>query len=463
MQRKNLLLVAVMTTFISASWAQKSQEPITGFAITSSEKGGRTWKEVKMINMQTGEVIKPVFTNSTKANPLNARTKKPVTVSPAPSSGNSLFAQAPMAKKVVNLDDELSGVKEVRIVRTVHVSKVDLNLPFATNSAAMAYDKRHERLYYTPMGINQLRYIDLKSGNVFYFENESFGKVTNYGDVKNQITRMVIASDGNGYALSNNGEHLIKFTTGKKPVITDLGAVTQAATSAGNAIKMSNLFGGDMIADASGNLYLITANRNVFKIEIDSRTATHMGQINGLPKGYSTNGAMVEEGSKVIVCSSESTDGYYRFDLNTLQSEKVSTSGNVYNAADLANGVLAFEKKKKKDKKREETEPAQKTTNEVVKTTKTETINESGMRIKLFPNPVTEGFVRVSLTDHPAGRYQVQLLDMSGKMVHSRAVNVYNKNHIEEIRLPDVAKGNYVVKVINEKGEGTATEKIVIQ
>src|SRR4030095_9401529 len=89
---------------------------------------------------------------------------------------------------------------------------------------------------------------------------------------------------------------------------------------------------------------------------IESRTASHLGAIQGLPRGFSTNGAMVEEGSKVIVCSSESTEGYFRFDLNTLQAERVSEQGAVFNASDLANGNLAFEKKKK-DKKKEE-EPA---------------------------------------------------------------------------------------------------------
>jgi hypothetical protein len=77
----------------------------------------------------------------------------------------------------------------------------------------MAYDKKHERLYYTPMGINQLRYIDLKSNKIYYFENESFGRL-GPGDGANQITDGY-SIDGNGYALTNDGNHLIRFTTGK--------------------------------------------------------------------------------------------------------------------------------------------------------------------------------------------------------------------------------------------------------
>ena len=66
-----------------------------------------------------------------------------------------------------------------------------------------------------------------------------------------------------------------------------------------------------MVADANGNLYLIQANRNVFKVNIETKMAKWLGTIKGLPQGFSTNGAMVEAGSKVIVASSESTVGYF--------------------------------------------------------------------------------------------------------------------------------------------------------
>ena len=130
-----------------------------------------------------------------------------------------------------------------------------------------------------------------------------------------------------------------------------MGALTDDAANQKFSVRSPGGYGGDMIADAQGNLYLITGNRNVFKISINSRTATYQGTIKGLPQGFTTNGAMVEEGSKVIVCSSQSTTGYFRFDLTPMQAEKISSSENVFNASDLANGNLAFEKKKKEKKR----------------------------------------------------------------------------------------------------------------
>ena len=486
MKSKTLLLL-LMTSFIIGANAQKKEKQITGYAITAVDKGGRNWKEVRLVDIGTGQEVRSIYQSSQETEALNARTGKPVVKkeinsgyglghSNGSGSGTTTLL-APIVqerKKVVNLDEELNKANgnnnknintTVNIRRTVVVfdQKVQIDKPFATNSAAMAYDKKHDRLYYTPMGINQLRYIDLKSNKIYYFEDESFGTVKGMGDAPNQITRMVIASDGNGYALTNDGNHLIRFTTGKKPTITDLGALSDDANNANFSVHSTGGFGGDMIADVSDNLYLIMANRNVFKVPIESKVAVYMGTIKGLPRGFSTNGAMVDEGSKVIVASSESTVGYYRFDLTTMQAEQVSAEGNVYNASDLANGNLAFAKKKK-DKKEEEvvtTEPKT-VQEEAAKTRKPESLITDN-NISVYPNPVTAGAVKVSFNDLPAGKYQVQLLDLSGKLVRSQEVTLNSKSQIENFSLPEVAKGSYLIKVVSESNKVAVTSKLVVQ
>jgi len=326
---KKTLLLLIMTSFITGSFAQKrkkAEQPLTGYAITAVEKGGRSWKEVRLVNITTGEEIRSIYQSKQEKEALNARTGNPVV------KKDVTVAKAPV-KKIVNLDQELAAANGSNVrVKTVVVNNNSnqYDKPFATNSAAMAYDKKHERLYYTPMGFNQLRYIDLKSNKIYYFENEPFGTVSGPGDGANQICRMVIASDENGYALTNDGNHLIRFSTGKNPVITDLGALSDDANNANYSVHNRKGYGGDMVADASGNLYLLTANRNVFKISIETKVAVYQGTIKGLPDGFSTNGAMVEEGSNVIVASSESAIGYYRFDLTTMLAEKVSTTASVF-------------------------------------------------------------------------------------------------------------------------------------
>jgi len=472
--KQRLLLLFVMTMVITTfSHAQKNrkEQNTTGYAITAAEKGGRSWKEVRLVDITTGTDVKTIYNSKQEAEPLNARTGKAVVKKDAANTKGSTttytYTTSSPQKKVVNLDQELDKANGNQVRTFTRVVVVNQNMqtdkPFSTNSAAMAYDKKHERLYYTPMGINQLRYIDLKSGKIYYFEEESFGVVKGMGDASNQITRMVIASDGNGYALTNDANHLLRFTTGKKPEITDLGAVSDDAANTKSSVHSGRGYGGDMVADASGNLYLITANRNVFKINIDTKVGSYKGVINGLPQGFSTNGAMVEGGSKVIIASSESTVGYYRFDLNTMQAEKVSTSADVFNASDLANGNLAFEKKKK-EKKDEEA----KTEEKPVVTEVTKQVPQDGMirtnRINVYPNPVTEGVVKMSLTDQPAGKYQVQLFDLSGRMISSKEINVSSESQVEEFRFPELSvKGTYLLRVYSAVNKVNVTNKIVVQ
>lgn len=421
---KRNLLLSLSFFALTATQAQK-QKPTTAYAITGVEKGGSSWTEVRLVDITTGEELQSIYASNTDAEVLNARTGKPV------------------AKK----DDA--------------AKRISVDKPFATTSAACAYDKKNNRLYYTPMGIAQLRYIDLKakSPKVYYFEDEAFGVVKSKHDVANQITRMVIGGDGNGYALSNDGNHLMQFTLKKKPVITDLGALTDDATNGRHSIHAHSAFGGDMIADKDGNLYLIAANRSVFKINLASKVASYTGSIQGLPRGFSTNGAIATGDSKVIVSSSGSTTGYYSFDLNTLQAEKISNGGTVFNASDLANASFAFEKKEKEEK------PAEQPVTVAAKTAPM-TVNEVVVKnaISVYPNPVTDGYFNLSFADQKPGRYQVQLLDVSGKVVSVQQVNINNKVQVEEFRLPQkVAAGSYVVRVTNEDGSYVNTNKVVVQ
>lgn len=468
--------MTALITNLQAQKSEKSSKPVTGYAITSIEKGGRSWKEVRLIDINSGSVVKNVYDSKQETQPLNARTGNAVAKKDNASSSKTYTAtiSTPATqRKVVNLDQELdkaSGNQLKTYTRTVVVREnVSGDKPFATSSAAMAYDKKHERLYYTPMSINQLRYIDLKTGKVYFFENEPFGVVKGMGDAPNQITRMVIASDGNGYALSNDANHLIRFTTGKNPTITDLGALTDAAADAKTSVHYAGGYGGDMVADASGNLYLITANRNVFKINIETKAANYLGKITGLPQGFSTNGAMVEEGSKVIIASSESTAGYFRFDLNTLAAEKISGSPDVFNASDLANGNLAFDKKKKEKKNKTE-EPI--ATKPEINPAVAETLTQKGEQqeiltkngIAIYPNPVTNGIVNLSFANQPSGRYQVQLLDMSGRLISSREVNIGSDAQIETFKFPELSvSGSYLLKVSSEVNKINVTSKIVVQ
>jgi hypothetical protein len=355
-------------------------------------------------------------------------------------------------------------------VRTEVIMRMSpsLDKPFATYSAACAYDKKHERLYYTPMGIAQLRYIDLKAKTpqVYYFEDEQFGALRNRGDVSNQITRMVIGADGNGYALTNNAEHLVRFTTDKKATITDLGGLTDAAENGNYSVHNAGGYGGDIIAAKTGDLYLITANHNIFQIDTKGMVATYKGTIQGLPKGYSTNGAAVEEGSMVLVNSSNSTQGLYHFDMNTLTAEKISTSSEVFNASDLATATLLTVKNDKPKEQAQQLAPPVVTQQTVEIAPKNTQIEEAApeTRLGVYPNPVTNNLVNLILENYTPGKYQAKLIDVTGKQLGNKNFTIASKLHTEPFNLPQsIAKGNYLIQIYDQTTRNSGVVKLVVQ
>ena len=480
---KRILLLSLSISAISFAQAQKKDKQVTAYAITGVQKGATSWTEVRLVDVATGEELQTVYTSAADAEILNARTGKPVVKKDITAgkglkttfiqekpvnivAKNRTYSIANNANANTNTNTNINtnintNTNTVVYVRGASLSKQSYDQPFATTSAACAYDKKHNRLYYTPMGINQLRYIDLKakSPKVYYFEDEAFGVVKSKGDVASQITRMVIASDGNGYALSNDGNHLIRFTIKKKPEITDLGALTDDLTNGRYSVHSSASYGGDMIADKEGNLYLITSNRAVYKINIQGMQASYVGSIKGLPRGFSTNGAIATGDSKVIVSSSGNTVGYYSFDLNTLQAEQVSNGNTVFNASDLANASFAFEKKNK-DEEKPKGEIA--TVAKIIPSTLDETVVKNN--IAVYPNPVTQGFFNLSFSDQKPGRYQIQLMDIGGKIINTQQAIITSKVQVEEFRLPkQVAAGNYLVRIINDDGSYVNTNKLIVQ
>lgn len=450
--KQKILLSLIITSFIISAKAQKT----IAYAITGATKGSSNWAEVRQIDFATGQELKTIYQKTQEPEILNARTGKAIVKKDA-----AVVQQARL--EIIEKMKNGTSVPGQHFIREVRVQS---DKPFSTNSAALAYDKKHDRLYYTPMGINQLRYIDLKSKTpkIYYFEDEQFGALTGPGNVSNQVTRMVIGADGNGYALTNNANHLIQFTTNKKATITDLGALNDDVANGNNSVHSQNIYGGDMIADKSGNFYLIGANHSVYKIILETKVAVYKGSIQGLPKSYSTNGAAVEEGTKIILASSNSTEGYYRFDLTTMAAEKITSGELVFNASDLANGNLITEKKNKKEETAVQQPEVQKeiVTEQLVKPTIAEIISQS--RVSVFPNPVTTGTAKVSLENVANGKYIVQLMDLSGKIISSQPVTVNYKTQVENLKIPQtVSKGNYLIKIVDETNKVVNTAKMIVQ
>jgi hypothetical protein len=385
----------------------------TAYAITSSEKGNFNWTDVKQIDFATGNVTRSVFdAKQTSFTVFSARTGKEI----------KTFVQ--------------NGVT------------TNVNTPVASLAAACAFDKRHNRLYYAPLFMNQLRYIDLdeKEPKMYYFDNETFTPVFDLNNEANHITRMVIAADGDGYALSNDANHLLRFTTGRKAVISDLGALKDDEKNGEKSIhSKASSWGGDMIADAAGNLYVISAFRQVYKVNIQSKVATWLTEIKGLPTTFTTNGAVVDSEGFLIVSSANTAEGYYKVDMSTWTGTRIDIKGTVFNASDLANGNLAFP-------------------NDIPSIP---LINRAFIRnekFALYPNPVISNQVYVSFNVKEAGRYTIQLLDLTGKVISQKIAVIDNGVQVVPVSVKaGLAKGAYMMQVLSNSKNPVFTDKLMVE
>jgi len=405
-----LLWAGLLTTIIRA------QVDRFTYAVTDIQKDGANWNYLRKLNLRNGEYSK-VLLNGNDA---------------------SLLAYDAASKKQFD-----APLKDTRYA-------ANINAAFATGVAAMAYDKTNDRLYYTPMFIDQLRYIDLKSMKVFYVTDQPLtGMIQKSSDQGNIVTRMVIASDGNGYAMTNDATHLIQFTTGKKIVITDLGTLVDDPANKTVSIHNScSSFGGDMIADDDNNLYAFSARNNVFKINLATKVATHLGAISGLPSGFTVNGAAVNDDNKIIVGSAMEANSYFTVDPKTLVAVPYAISGPVWHSSDLANSNLLISGIKPKG-----SAPELLTRNVI-----------TDNRIQVYPNPVLNNKFLVQFNQLEQGNYTIQLVDVAGRQVLQKLVNISGDNQTQDININSLAaRGVYMVKVTDHNKRSVFSTKIVVQ
>lgn len=326
------------------------------------------------------------------------------------------------------------------------------NAAFGTGVAAIAFDKKNDRLYYTPMFVDQLRYVDLKTMKVYYLNNEALtGKPLKSSDQGNVVTRMVIASDGNGYAMTNDATQLLQFTTGKKPTIVDLGTIVDDQSNQHISIHNScSSYGGDMIADDNGNLYVISARNNVFRIDLSTRIAKHLGTISNLPLNFTVNGAAVMADNKILLASATAAGTYYRLDIKSLVAAPFILENGALQSSDLANSNLLIS--------------GNHSNLTELEALKTKPINLDENKIGVFPNPVTNNQFVVQFGQLEPGTYTLQLTDATGRQVLQQTVTITGINQSQLVKINSTSSRSiYQVKLLNAANRSVYTSKLIVQ
>ena len=412
--RKNLLSASLLFGTITLTSIINAQTDRFAFAITDLQTTGSGWNALRKLDLKTGE-FSTVLLNGTDA---------------------SVKAYDFTSRK------EWTAIADAKFGNYMQA-------PFNTGVAAMAYDKKNNRLYYTPMFIDQLRYIDLKSMKVYYVTDQSFTKLGSmHNDEGKIITRMTINPDGTGYAVSNDGNTFVKFTTGKKLQITQLGSLVDDPSNGGVSIhNRCSSWGGDMIADDEGSLYILSSRNSVYKINVETKAATLLGYLKGLPQDFTTNGAVVTTEGKVLVSSAVNGNAYFLVDPKDWTATQYQAKAGIFRSSDLANSNYL------------QTKPKNNAPSEIV--TRRVPDNPGAGKVAIYPNPVTNNQFILQFGKVAAGNYNVEMTNVMGQTVMQRTVNVQSEDQVETISIKSsFARGVYLVKIVGADKVSILNQKV---
>ena len=414
--RKNLLFSVFLLGTFSFSLNTFSQNDRFAFAITDLQSTGSGWNALRKLDLKSGEFTTVLLNGSDASMPAY----------------------------------DMSTRKVWKAMPGVQFGDI-MQIPFSTGVAAMAYDKKNNRLYFSPMFIDQLRYVDLKTMKVFYVTDQPFTKLGSmHNDEGKVITRMVINPDGTGYAVSNDANTFIRFTTGKKLEITQLGSLVDDPSNGGVSIhNRCSSWGGDMIADDEGKLYILSARNSVYKIDVETKAAKLLGYIKGLPQDFTTNGAVVTTEGKVLVSSAVNGNAYFLVDPKDWSATQYESKAGIFKSSDLANSNYL------------QTRPKNTTQSEIV--TRKVQDNIGAGKIQVYPNPANNQFT-LQFGKIPTGNYNVEMTNVTGQIVIQRGVNIQSEDQVEVINIKSsMARGVYLVKVSSSNKESVLSQKLVVQ
>ena len=409
MRKASLLFITIFLFF--SCLHLHAQNDHFAYAITDLTKQGSSWNALRRLDLETGQYSDVLFNGIDQ----------------------NMAVYSATTKRQINVEVDKNGA--------------NLQLSFSTGVAAAAYDRKHNRLYYTPMFVDQLRYIDLKTMKVYYITDQPFTRLGNlHNDEGKIVTRMVIGPDGYGYAITNDAKVFIRFTTGKKTSIEQLGPVNDDVINNGISIHdRSTSFGGDMVADDQGNLIIISALNHVFKVNTLTRTATHLAAISNLPANYTVNGAVVDAEGSLLVSSAVDDGSYYLIDPVKWTAHPYISANGIYKSSDLANSNFLTSVRSKSE-------------------TDVTGVSDKTSQISVFPNPVTNSQLAVQFNKVRLGAYSVELTDMLGNSISLNKVNIVAKTQTQIIPLnQNSAKGFYMVRVYDQSNHAIMAQKILVQ
>lgn len=292
--------------------------------------------------------------------------------------------------------------------------------------AAMTISQKGD-LFYLPMSGQKVMMINTasKEGSQHNFKGLAIGQ-----DQANYFARMTTASDGYMYALNNAGTELLKISD--NGTVQNLGEVQGIVEKSKSFEQATAVYGGDMIADAFGNIYVFSANQQVFKINPNNMSSEYLGQIKGLPENYTVNGAAVEKDGSVLL-GTTSPFGLYTLDFNTLTAKyKADYALAIY---DLSSPYF-------------------------LRQNESNMLADSGY--SLYPTVVKNSELNITSKSDSRDILTVSIWNLNEKQVYNNTISVRSIGDYQLKLNGSLQPGIYVLKAVNQHGKEVINTKFTL-
>lgn len=296
------------------------------------------------------------------------------------------------------------------------------------NYIAAMTESMNGNLFYLPMHSEQVVMVNSsnKSGVLIDIPNSQL----NVRDQSTFHARMTTASDGYMYSLNNIGSELLRISP--NGTVQNLGGIPQLAEFAKASGVETSVYGGDLIADAFGNIYAITASANVFKINIRNLNAEFLGSIKGLPDNFTINGAAVDKEGKVVLGTSSLHKALYSLDFSTLEASfKADYDLAVY---DMSSPYFLRENVR-------------------------DAIIDLRSNYSLYPTVVKNSQLNIVSNSNERSKLDITVWDLNNKVIYSNSVNIQSVGEFQVKLGGSLQPGIYILKAVNQDGNEVINTK----
>jgi hypothetical protein len=109
----------------------------------------------------------------------------------------------------------------------------------------------------------------------------------------------------------------------------------------------------------------------------------------------------------------------YKVSMKDLAAVKIQSNEPAFNASDLANGNLLYQKE----------------ANDISRYSPVKNVFQAITdEARIYPNPVSAAQFNVVFEGQPSGKYTIVLTDIAGKSLQSKVVNVSKSGQVESFR-----------------------------